>query len=187
MTSAALRTTVLATSALLAAGCATLPAAPTMQAVPGRRQTPERFAADDGQCRAAATAQLGGTTPSDAANQSAAASTAAGAAIGAVSGALIDGSSGAAAGAGMGLLFGALAGAGASQGAYAATQQQFDTLYYSCMYARGHKVPVPAHDAARYRALYESRSAPMARSETPPPMADAPPLDSRPPSAPPPR
>jgi hypothetical protein len=178
-----LRTAGAVAIALLAAGCATLPAGPTLQALPGSRQSPERFAADDGQCRATATAQLRSTTPSDAANQSAAASTAAGVAIGAVSGALIDGSSGAAAGAGMGLLFGALAGAGTSQGAYAITQQQYDSLYYSCMYARGHKVPVPAQDQARYRARYESAAPPVARSAPQPPPADLPPPDYRPPTA----
>jgi hypothetical protein len=154
-----------------------LPSGPTLQALPGSGKTPGQFAVDDDQCRSIVTAQLGGYTPTDMANQSVAASAAAGTAIGAVTGALLDGSSGAAAGAGMGLLFGTMAGTGAAQTSYAAAQRQFDVLYYGCMYARGHKVPVPAHDVARYRAQYESI--------LPPPSA-VPPPDYRPPTAPPP-
>jgi hypothetical protein len=176
-----------AVAALLLAGCAAVPGGPALQALPGSRMTAGQFAADDGQCRAAATARLGGMTPSDAANQSAAASTVAGTAIGAVSGALMDGSSGAAVGAGIGLLYGALAGVGASQGAYAATQQQYDTLYFACMYARGHKVPVPANDAARYRSFYDSVAASAEQAAAAPPPPDMPPPDYRPPSVPPPR
>ena len=169
---------------LLLVGCATLPAGPSLQALPGSRMSLDQFAADDGQCRSLATAQLGGYTPTDAANQTVAGSAAAGTAIGAVTGALIDGSSGAAAGAGMGLLFGTLAGASSSQGAYVVTQQQFDSAYFACMYARGHKVPVPANDVAQYRARYESVAPPATRSIAPPP-ADLPPPDYRPPSPPP--
>jgi hypothetical protein len=182
----ALRGLPVAALALGLAGCATVPPGPALQALPGSRMTPEQFAADDARCRAAATARLGGVTPAEAANQSAAASTVAGTAIGAVSGALMDGSSGAAVGAGMGLLYGALAGVGSSQGAYAATQQQFDALYFACMYARGHKVPVPANDVARHRAYYESVAASLAGPAAPPPP-DAPPPDGRPPGPPPPR
>jgi len=32
--------------------------------------------------------------------------------------------------------------------------------YYACMYATGHRVPVPAYDVARYRAWYESLTPP---------------------------
>jgi hypothetical protein len=183
---AILKTTAAGCAALLVAACASVPAGPSLQALPGSRQSLDQFGLDDGQCRSMATDRLGGTTPSGAANQSAAASVVAGTAVGAAAGALVDGSSGAAAGAGMGLLFGALAGTSTSQGAYAVTQQQFDTLYYACMYARGHKVPVPANDVARYRSVYESVSSPATRPVSSAP-ADVPPADYRPPSAPPPR
>jgi hypothetical protein len=168
--------------ALLLAGCVSVPANPSLQAQPGSRRTYEQFVADDGQCRSIAVAQVGGVSPSDAANQSAAASAAAGTAIGAVTGAMIDGSSGAAAGAGIGLLFGAMAGSAASYDAYGVTQQRFDATYYTCMYARGHKVPVPAHDVARYRARYESAIPRPSRSVPPPP--DLVPPDYRPPAKP---
>jgi hypothetical protein len=85
-----------------------------------------------------------------------AAGAAAGTAIGAVTGAIIDGGSGAAAGAGLGLALGALAGSGTAQAAWGGTQQAFDRAYFACMYAQGHKVPVPANDVARYRAWFDS-------------------------------
>jgi hypothetical protein len=179
MRAAALKTTAAACMALALAGCATFPAGPSMPALPGSRMSMDQFAADDAQCRSLATARLGGQAPADAANQAAAASVVAGTAIGAAAGALVDGSSGAAAGASLGLLFGALAGTSSAQGTYVATQQQFDSLYYACMYARGQKVPVPANDVARYRSLYQS--------VLPPPPADVPPPDYRPPAPPPPR
>jgi hypothetical protein len=185
MHAAILKTAAAGCAALLVAGCASLPAGPSLQALPGSRMSLDQFGLDDGQCRNLATERLGGYTPTSAANQSAAASVVAGTAVGAAAGALMDGSSGAAAGAGMGLLYGALAGTSTSQGAYMVTQRQFDTLYYACMYARGHKVPVPANDVARYRSLYETAS-PPARSMSSAPT-DVPPPDYRPPSAPPPR
>ncbi len=165
-------------AAVLLSGCVSLPPGPSLQALPGSRMTVEQFAADDAQCLAVATAQAGGRTPADAAHQSAAASAAAGTVIGAAVGGLVDGSSGAAAGAGMGLLFGALAGAGASQDAYRITQRRFDHAYYACMYARGHKVPVPAHAVGAYRARYEA----AARGHAPPPPAagSAPPSGAAP-------
>jgi outer membrane lipoprotein SlyB len=171
-------------SVLLLAGCVSVPAGPSLQAQPGSRKSYEQFVADDRQCRSIAVAQIGGTTPSDAANQSAAASAAAGTAIGAVTGAMIDGSSGAAAGAGIGLLFGAMAGSATSYDAYTVTQQRYDSAYYVCMYARGHKVPVPAHDVARYRARYDSVVPRAAQAAPLPPPPDYAPPDYRPPSAP---
>lgn len=165
---------------ILLAACASLPDGPSMPALPGSQKSLDQFAVDDGDCRNFAAAQLGGTTPQAAANQSAVGSAVAGAAVGAAAGGLIDGSSGAGVGAGVGLLYGALIGTSTSQGAYVATQQQFDGLYYACMYARGQKVPVPAHDVGRYRSLYESASPPAARS-TPPTGATQPPPGYRPP------
>lgn len=140
---------------LTLAACATLPAGPSLQALPGSRMSAERFAADDARCRDRVHARLDGRTPADAANQAVAGSAAAGAVIGAATGAVFDGNSGAAAGAAAGLLIGAVAGSAAQPGAWAGTQQQFDGAYYACMYARGHKVPVPAGDVARYRAWLE--------------------------------
>jgi hypothetical protein len=153
--------------ASLLAACASLPDGPSMPALPGSQKSLDQFAMDDGECRSFAAARLGGNTPQAAANQSAVGSAVVGTAVGAAAGGLIDGSSGAGVGAGVGLLYGALIGTSTSQGAYVATQQQFDGLYYACMYARGQKVPVPAYDVARYRALYDSALPPAAKSAAP--------------------
>jgi hypothetical protein len=76
---------------------------------------------------------------------------------------------------------GAMAGSAAYSGAWAGTQQQFDTLYYACMYSLGHKVPVPANDVARYRTWFDSAAARAEAAATPLP-SDRPPPDYRPPA-----
>jgi hypothetical protein len=151
-----------ALAALTLAACATLPAGPSLPALPGSRMSHEQFAADDARCRAFVSARLAGGTPTEAANQAVAGSAATGAVIGATTGAVFDGGAGAAAGAAAGLLIGAVAGSAAQQGAWAGEQQQFDGAYYACMYALGHKVPAPAGDVARYRAWLESAAPPLA-------------------------
>jgi len=145
-----------ATAALTLAGCATLPAGPSLQALPGSQKSQDQFTADNSRCLGFAYDFVAGRTPSVAANQSVAAGAAAGTAIGAVTGAVVDGSSGAVAGAGLGLVLGALVGSSEAQGAWSGSQQNFDRAYYACMYALGHKVPVPANDVARYRAWFDS-------------------------------
>lgn len=150
------RTASASVLALTLAACATVPAGPSLSALPGSQKSANQFATDDSHCRAIVNARLAAGTPADSANQVVAGSAATGAVVGATTGALFDGSSGAAAGAAAGLLMGAVAGSAASQGAWASTQQQFDGAYYACMYAIGHKVPVPASDMARYRAWLES-------------------------------
>jgi hypothetical protein len=147
---------VIAAVALSLAACATLPAGPSLQALPGSQKSPDQYAADDRRCLAFASEFVAGGAPAAAADQRVAAGAATGTAIGAVTGAVIDGGAGAAAGAGLGLVLGALAGSGSAQTAWGGTQQQFDRAYYACMYAQGHKVPVPANDVARYRAWFDS-------------------------------
>ena len=112
------RSLVIAAVALSLAACATLPAGPSLQALPGSQKSPDQHAADDRRCLAFASEFV--------------------------------------AGAGLGLVLGALAGSGSAQTAWGGTQQQFDRAYYACMYAQGHKVPVPANDVARYRAWFDS-------------------------------
>ena len=137
-------------AALTLVACATLPAGPSLPALPGSRMSQEQFSADDARCRAYVNARLAGATPTDAANQAVAGNAATGALVGATTGAAA------------GLLIGAAAGSAAQQGAWAGTQQQFDGAYYACMYALGHKVPAPAGDVARYRAWLESAASPLA-------------------------
>lgn len=133
--------------AITVAGCATIPDGPSLPALPGSARTVDQFQVDDAACRRYATDIAGGLTPSEAAAGSAVTSAAIGTGLGAATGALIDGSSGAAAGAGIGLLFGALAGMTPAYGAAYVTQQRYDSGYFQCMYAKGHRVPVPRHYA----------------------------------------
>ncbi len=156
MDTTVLRTAGASVLALTLAACATVPAGPSLSALPGSQKSADQFAADDSRCRATVNGRLAAGTSADTANQVVAGSAATGAVVGATAGAVFDGSSGAAAGAAAGLLIGAVAGSAASQGAWASTQQQFDGAYYACMYSFGHKVPVPASDVARYRAWFES-------------------------------
>ena len=136
--------------ALALAACATVPAGPSLTALRGSQKTAEQFRADDARCRAVVVERLAAGTAT--ANQNVATSAAAGTAVGAATGAVFDGGSGAAVGAIVGMALGAIAGSSAS----ATTQQQYDAAYFACMYALGHKVPVPAHDVERYRAWMES-------------------------------
>jgi hypothetical protein len=170
---------------VLLAGCVVLPpSGPSLQALPGSRSSFEQFQFDDATCRQYATAQIGGRTPGESAQESAAASAVAGTAIGAAAGAAIGGSSeGAAVGAGIGLLTGAMAGLGASETSYSVAQRRFDSAYYQCMYARGHKVPVSGRYAQAMRAAPARAPAPPA-IVTPPPNAAVPPPNAPPPAAP---
>ncbi len=161
---------------LALAGCVVVPpAGPTLQALPGSRLSFEQFQFDDAACRQYATAQIGGGSATEAARESQAASAVAGTAIGAAAGAVLGGSSEAAAvGAGIGLLTGAMAGWGAAEGSYYAAQRRYDGAYYQCMYARGHKVPVPGRYAEAARAKPRTPVGPPADAAIPPPNAPPP-------------
>jgi hypothetical protein len=171
------------------AGCATLPDGPTQTALPGSRQTFDQFQVDDAGCRQFATQALGGTTPQQHANNAAVGSAVVGTALGAAIGGLLGGSEGAAVGAGMGLFTGAAVGAGNAQAVGYSSQQRFDNAYYQCMFARGHRVPVPASMARSMRQAsvgVPSSGAPApyrapARVAAPPPNAAFPPPNTPPP------
>jgi hypothetical protein len=165
--------------ALVLAGCVVLPpAGPSLQALPGSRLSFEQFQIDDAACRQYATAQIGGGSATEAAQQSQAASAVAGTAIGAAAGAALGGSSEAAAvGAGVGLLTGAMAGWGGAEASYYAAQRRYDGAYYQCMYARGHKVPV----SSRYVESVRDRPAQPRAPVSPPADAAIPPPNAPPP------
>ena len=128
------------TALLALAACTTVPTGPSMMALPGSNKTFDQFRADDFSCQQYASNQIGGTTSSQAANDSTARSAAVGTVLGAAAGGAIDGGSGAAVGAGIGLLTGAMAGSATGSGP--AVQQRYDNAYIQCMYSYGHKVPV---------------------------------------------
>ncbi|MES2236713.1 MAG: glycine zipper family protein [Pseudomonadota bacterium] len=134
---------VLCGMALLAA-CTSLPTGPSTMALPGSKKSFEQFRQDDLDCRNYALAQVGGTSPNQAATDAGVKSAVVGAAVGAVAGAAIGGHQGAGVGAGAGVLMGSMAGVDAAQRSAYGTQQQYDNAYTQCMYAKGERVAVPA-------------------------------------------
>lgn len=126
----------------LVAGCGHVPTYPSVLALPGSGKSFEEFRASDIQCRNYAFSLV-----NDHADETAVRHALVGTAIGAVAGAAIGGRQGAAVGAGSGLLLGSASGSEASRSYGFNAQQRYDTVYVQCMYASGHKVPVPASAA----------------------------------------
>jgi outer membrane lipoprotein SlyB len=168
--------TCLAAAGALSA-CVTVPPGPSQTSLPGSGKAWDQFQADDASCREIAAAR--GGVPNDAAAQAGAGSAVAGTVIGAAIGGLLGGGEGAAVGAGMGLFTGSVVGTGYAQNAAVVTQQSYDRVYFQCMYAAGHRIPVPAAFASSMR----QGSAPAATRvvATPPPNAAIPPRDAPPP------
>lgn len=154
---------------LMLTGCASVPSAPSVLALPGTGRGFDEFRADDMYCRDFAFQQIGGKAREQAANSAGIGNAAVGTVVGAVAGAAIGGQRAAGAGAGMGLIVGSAAGAGASQTALYGSQRQYDMAYVQCMYAKGHRVPV----SATYLPPSAAPSAPA--GAIPPPPAGMPP------------
>lgn len=141
-------------------------------ALPGTGKDFEQFRADDALCRQYALESVG-ATPTQVQENSAVKSAVVGTAIGAAAGAAIGGSShGAATGAGVGLLMGAVGGAAAGDQSAYAMQRRYDNAYTPCMYAKGHRVAVPAG------VTYVRPVAPQPGSVPPPPGSAPPPPSS---------
>ncbi len=137
-------------------GCAVAPpTGPSVVAMPAQGKSFEQFRADDAVCRQFASAQIGGTTPAEAANQSLAGSAAVGTVLGAAAGAAIGAAAGnpaagAAIGAGSGLALGTASGLGAANYSASSLQQRYDIGYIQCMSAKGESVPQSLPPAAAY-------------------------------------
>lgn len=152
--------------AALLTGCATPPTEPSVLALPGTGKNFAQFRADDDSCRQYAFDRTSGSR--QAATDAGVKSAAVGTAIGAVAGAAIGGRDGAAVGAGSGLVVGSMAGSdSASHGAYGA-QRRYDHAYIQCMYAAGHRVPVPG-------GMLAPAAPAESRASTPPPPPPPPP------------
>jgi Glycine-zipper domain len=171
-------------SVALLAGCATVPTAPRVTALPGSNKTFEQFQADNGACQFYAQQTVGGST--QAVNDAAASSAVAGTLIGALAGAAIGGAAsghagtGAAIGAGTGLLVGSANGANAAGWSSYGLQRNYDSAYLQCMYAKGNQVPVPAGYRARAYPAYPPSPPPP---YPPPPPGYPPPAYYTPPPA----
>ncbi|OGA41398.1 MAG: hypothetical protein A3G28_00770 [Betaproteobacteria bacterium RIFCSPLOWO2_12_FULL_68_19] len=133
------------------AGCASTPTGPGVLVLPGTGKSFDQFRLDEHECRQYAHAQVGGSTADQAAADAGVKSAVVGTAVGTVAGAALGGHHGAGVGAGVGLAAGALAGTGAAESSSRRLQQRYDFGYQQCMYAKGHKIPMARHEAARYR------------------------------------
>jgi len=131
--------------ALLLGACTVMPTGPSMLVLPGTGSSIDTFRYDDNECRQFAYVQIGGKTAQQSANEAAVGNAVVGTAIGALAGAAIGGRQGAAVGAGSGLVVGSAYGSGSAWNSGYAAQRQYDNAYIQCMYAKGHRVPVPAN------------------------------------------
>ncbi len=135
---------------LVLAACATTPSGPSNMALPGTGKDFNAFRSSDLSCRDFALNQIGSKSVNQQYNESLAATTAVGTVIGAAIGAAAGGGEGAAIGAGVGALSGGAIGADTATTSGENAQQKYDNAYYQCMYAAGHKIPVPASMARTY-------------------------------------
>ncbi|MFD3246637.1 glycine zipper family protein [Rahnella aquatilis] len=159
------RFTPLAVVALAAAlsGCVSPPTRPDVMVLPGTGKDYQQFRMDEMTCRNDAYSRVNGGAQT--ANNNAVNTAAAGTVVGAAAGALLGAAShqagaGALVGAGSGLLIGSAMGSNGAGASSGNLQDQYDTVYIQCMYAKGNKVPVDAS--------YGYRSPPQAQSEVPP-------------------
>lgn len=155
--------------AVFLGACTVLPTGPSMLVLPGTGRSMDSFRYDDNECRQYAYVQIGGTTTQQAANQAAVGSAVVGTAIGAAAGAAIGGSQGAAVGAGTGLVAGRAMGASSASVSGYGTQRQYDNAYIQCMYAKGHRVPVPANMAYPHTVRSNDPGIPPPPPGSPPP------------------
>lgn len=169
-----LRHAAIAGGALVLAACTVMPTGPSVMVLPGTGMTMEHFQQDDMYCRQYANVQIGGKTAGDATRESAVSSAVVGTAVGALAGAAIGGNSrGAGTGAGAGLLLGTAIGSDSARSSGVGTQRQYDNAYIQCMYAKGHRVPVPA--GMTQSQLQQRVPARAADPNIPPPPPGAPP------------
>jgi len=127
-------------SAILLAGCASLPSGPRVAVMPAPGKPLDLFTLEDRQCRNYADQSIG-IAPRDVAAHNMAGSTVVGTAIGAAAGALAGGERGAATGAAVGMVAGAAS--GSAQAGYTGVdaQRRYDIAYQQCMYAKGNQLP----------------------------------------------
>lgn len=156
-------------TALLAAGCVSLPSGPSVLVLPGSGSSFSEFRADENACRRYAYDYIGGRSAGQAAADAGVASAVVGTAIGAAVGAAVDGGRGAGVGAGAGLLMGSAAGSEAAQVSGYEAQRRYDHAYVQCMYASGHRVPVSGRYSTERSTRYRSAPPPPPPGRPPPP------------------
>jgi hypothetical protein len=123
---------------LALAGCVVPPAAPTIPVLPGPGKSFASFDADQLACERYASAEVAPAILT--ANKWASVSTLSTTAFGAAVGGAVDAGSGAALGAASGASLGIAVNAVAAGLAQPSLQQQYDTLYASCMVSHGNRL-----------------------------------------------
>jgi hypothetical protein len=139
---------------LVLSGCATMPTGPGVMVLPAPGKPFEVFQADDFGCRQWAQQQIGGTSPSQTANQNlttgAVVGTAVGAGLGVAIGAATgNAGAGAAIGGATGLLGGMSMASGPAYDSQWQLQRQYDMAYQQCHYAKGNQIPGAASNSRR--------------------------------------
>lgn len=152
---------------LFISGCTTIPNGPSMMALPGTGKSFDQFRYDDNSCQQYGL-QQSGVSANKAANDSMASSAVVGTVVGAAIGAAVGGRGGAAVGAGTGLLVGTVEGSNAAAISSYTTQQRYDNAYIQCMYAKGHRVPVPGNFVTETQRTNDTRR-PQRNYNPPPP------------------
>jgi len=170
---------------LLAAGCATVPAGPSVRTFPPPGKPYDLFLAEDSYCRQTAEREIG-LAPQDVANQNTATGAVMGTAVGTGIGAVLGAASGntgagAVIGGVSGLLVGSAAGSDAGRIEGRQAQRHYDTVYLQCMYAQGNRVYNPGQRYYRRRMVV---SPPPDYGYAPPDYAPLYPPPNTPPPAP---
>jgi hypothetical protein len=143
----------LAIAALWLAGCAPMPAGPTVAVMPGANKPFEVFMQDDQLCRGWAAHSVG-QPGNDAAAQQLVGSTVTGAVVGALIGAAVGDHRSAGTGAAVGTLLGGTVGANQSAAIGWNAQRSYDIAYQQCMYSKGNVVPQAHYGVYRYPYSY---------------------------------
>jgi hypothetical protein len=125
---------------LFAAGCATIPAGPSVMVMPAPGKPFDLFQREDAACRQYAQQQIG-ISPQDTVNNSAATGAVIGGVVGAGLGSLSGRGTSTALGAAGGALFGAAVGADSGRYYGYEAQRRYDIAYEQCMYANGNIIP----------------------------------------------
>jgi len=176
------------TLVILAAGCATVPAGPSVRTFPTPGKPYDLFLAEDSYCRQTAEQQIG-MAPQDVANQNTATGAVVGTAIGTGIGAALGAASGntgagAVIGGVSGLLVGSAAGSDAGRIEGSQAQRRYDTVYLQCMYSHGNQVYNPGQRYYRRRQVI-TRPPSSGYEYAPPVYAPLYPPPNTPPPAPP--
>ena len=174
---------------ILMAGCATLPAGPSVRVFPTPGKPYDLFLAEDSLCRQTAERQLG-MLPQQVADQSTATGAVVGTVIGTGLGAVIGAASGqagsgAAIGAASGLLVGSASGSDSGRVEAREAQWRYDTVYLQCMYSHGNQVFNPGQRSYRRRMVIVNPSSSDYEYAPPDYTSPYPPPNTPPPGPPP--